>query len=600
MRGRNWRSPGEHNLTLAATPLRPQRGTLRKRRATASPEKFNTGRFDLPNIRTDIAINKQDSLSKRGRTGETNSVHCADIKDAGDTEGAAAGPGIDDHAREGSREAVRQYSVSSAPSSPSRVPTSRATNGAHGPTSLSANNNPPEREASRPFALIEAIVKDNALCIELVSYLSVPSLISLYAISKQFHWTFNRDATAYILANMRTRAPYADTIFPWRCYRSLCVKDPVKKQKDFALNDTSTGPADIDRLALPEMSRDVPSLRWLQMVVYRTAIVKDMTIKLATKSLLLPGATRKALLRMWFLFDLPLNAHRMSVLRNPNYVTTQTLGLVTHFLLKCEMAFTDPGYQLLPVFAAWQPLHWSRGAATGSKLVEMLLAEQSFSPLSRVLSGWTWQNDAWASRRPMDLDDVLALWARHREPMPSPPAVPHDILALTAMDTTPTVMYTVGREKISWTQNNSNTFAREQGYGPRSARLTGLGEMLMAECLRRELRQYKWWVNMMCWGFLGPKGALIRPKTEEEWLMLHKQAAKGLPRQGIGRTTRKREEEQKSDGKVNGGEAGAGTANEDSQTNGHGNGGGGTNDTQGGAEQTDAPPETPFTAQMLS
>lgn len=116
--------------------------------------------------------------------------------------------------------------------------------------------------------MLIAFVADQTLCLLLVSYLTLPSLIDLYAISKAFHHTFNKHATAFILSNMRTWAPRADQIFPWRCYQSLCIKDPVKKQKSKPAVDG----ADIERLG--ELSRDVPSLRWLQMVIWREGITK--------------------------------------------------------------------------------------------------------------------------------------------------------------------------------------------------------------------------------------------------------------------------------------------------------------------------------------
>lgn len=139
------------------------------------------------------------------------------------------------------------------------------------------------------FSLLGAFVDDSSLIITLVSYLDIPSLISWYAIDKKFHWYYNKNYTAFILASVRTWSPGAELIFPWRHYADLCIKDPIKRQK---AKSGHLGP-DIAQMNL--FSRDVPSLRWLQMVVWREGVVKDIFIQLATRALRVPPKTRDAM-----------------------------------------------------------------------------------------------------------------------------------------------------------------------------------------------------------------------------------------------------------------------------------------------------------------
>jgi len=116
----------------------------------------------------------------------------------------------------------------------------------------------------------------------------MPSLLSLYAISKTFHYLFNAHPAAFVMASVRTWAPGSDETFPWRSYRGLCLKDPEKRVKiTFQKGDGNVA----DAGAGAEW-RDMPSLRWLQMVVWRHGVAEDCLIQLAVNGL---GCTKGTL-----------------------------------------------------------------------------------------------------------------------------------------------------------------------------------------------------------------------------------------------------------------------------------------------------------------
>ena len=145
----------------------------------------------------------------------------------------------------------------------------------------------------RPFNLLLAFCRDNDMLLTLVSYLPLPSLISLYSISKTFHYLYNRHHTAFILSSIRTWAPGADRIFPWRSYQSLCTSDPLLRLKQRHAGRSQKEL--VEMLGSEAMGvRNVPSLRWLQMVVWREGVTKDMLIQLATKVLRCPHGTHDA------------------------------------------------------------------------------------------------------------------------------------------------------------------------------------------------------------------------------------------------------------------------------------------------------------------
>ncbi|KAE9966996.1 hypothetical protein BLS_006636 [Venturia inaequalis] len=180
----------------------------------------------------------------------------------------------------------------------------------------------------RPFRMLTEFLRHPELILNLAKVMHPTSLIDLYAISKPFHFIMNSHYTTYIKTNMDQHAPGSNLIFPWRCYGRLTIKDPGWRPKDDS-NPTSG-------------ARDIPSLRWLQMVVYREEVVRDILIALSRYGLLLPRDIERAVKKMWFLCDLPGNANRIGVLHNTGYFHDRDIFLSQMFVMKLDMRFTDP------------------------------------------------------------------------------------------------------------------------------------------------------------------------------------------------------------------------------------------------------------------
>lgn len=181
---------------------------------------------------------------------------------------------------------------------------------------------------NKPFQMLTEFMKRPELILNLTKVMHPASLIDLYAISKPFHFIMNSHYTTYIKNNMDYHAPGSNLIFPWRCYGRLTIKDPGWRLKN------ASNPA--------AGARDVPSLRWLQMVVYREEVVRDILIALSKYGLLLPHDIQKAVKKMWFLCDLPGNANRIGVLHNTGYFHDRDIFLAQMFIMKLDMRFTDP------------------------------------------------------------------------------------------------------------------------------------------------------------------------------------------------------------------------------------------------------------------
>jgi hypothetical protein len=379
-----------------------------------------------------------------------------------------------------------------------------------------------------------------------VSFLTIPSLISLYAISKPFHFLFNRHHTAFILSNMRTWGPGADRIYPWRCYKSLCVKDPSKLQKPRLKGKENAVNKKWDDL------RDVPSLRWLQMVVWREGVCRDMMVQLATNGLRCPFGTLDSIKRMWFIMDLPLNSHRIALIHNTDYFPNGVLLGMTFFLLKVDMLFTDPMEPPHPANHPNQhiyPNKYAGGMPSGVPLRKMLLAERHLSSLWRVMRGWSWDGGfGKASDRPMNKLDILRVWIRHKYTPAE--TIEEDTKKMSIMGIPWHEVGTAGLERTGvafhdLTDPGTNTVLRTMPIVNPAIVGTGLtdhqakqvlyphrrriilanekpremllrpDELLIREGIRRRLKMHKQWWKIMFYGFTDSLGRNIIVPTEE-------------------------------------------------------------------------------------
>ncbi|KAK6435897.1 hypothetical protein LTR95_007913 [Oleoguttula sp. CCFEE 5521] len=370
----------------------PQWGSLRKRRQKASPEKFNTGQFEPLPMRKDQDASQH--AEKRLRASDGTSISVITPSNS-------------------LTSTLNHFSIATPQQKSSQLTGALAGLGFDIPIAYTVPMDTlfakPCKPISPPkaiiFNLLDALCQHNDLLLLLNSYLNIPALINLYAMHKPFHHTFNCHHTAFILAIMRTWAPNADRTFPWRTYQKLCVKDPRQRQKSRLLGKEGRVRYQHEDL------RDVPSLRWLQMVIYREAVCRDIVITLAQKGLRCPYSTSVSLKRTWFLLDLPLNAHRIALIRSPTYFPAPHLRLLTHFFIKLDMHLTDPIGGTMPANHPDQlrfPNRFARQAFTGKQLRETLLGEKSLTPLWRVVRGWS--PDPGQPRVVIDRLDMLKLW----------------------------------------------------------------------------------------------------------------------------------------------------------------------------------------------
>ena len=176
------------------------------------------------------------------------------------------------------------------------------------------------------FNVFTALLKHPELVFELAKCLSLEDLISLYAISKDFHFIVNGHYTTIILSQAIAKAPESSEIFQYKCYKNLCIIDPAAREN----------------AEIPDKFRCVPSFRWLRFILHRERVVDEIIASLAAEVHRLPRRASSVLKKIWFTMDLGDNARRIGLIHNKKFWTNRDLFVATMFFIKLDMRFTDP------------------------------------------------------------------------------------------------------------------------------------------------------------------------------------------------------------------------------------------------------------------
>lgn len=227
---------------------------------------------------------------------------------------------------------------------------------------------------------------------------------------------------------------------------------------------------------------------------------------------------------MWFLLDLPLNAHRIALIRSETYISDKVIEHATDFFLKVDMALTDPGYKLVSA-SIMNPVQI--GGYVGCALRQILIAERNFTPLWRLLKGWAWQPNI--PIRPLHESDMIELYWRHmaRVPLDIPDEDAMSVVTQTELTEVPVAgferVYRPEEDKTLTPIERARAMAKQpkQRYEPQ--RLLTPVDLIIRECIRRELNQDEWWIQMMLDAFCKLEGLVmkrLRVFTEEQLYFL--------------------------------------------------------------------------------
>ncbi|ETN43965.1 uncharacterized protein HMPREF1541_10830 [Cyphellophora europaea CBS 101466] len=215
------------------------------------------------------------------------------------------------------------------------------------------------RKNDPKFNIFHGILLYPELCFSLAAHLAIEDLISLYAISKDFHTIIDTRFTTVILSQAIRKAPSSSRIFPFRSFGHLCRTDPAA------------------RIAHPDpvkaaqgIVRRIPSFKWLRMILHRDKTVHAIMALFAEKGIPLPRRCELAIKKVWFMLDIPDNARRIGFVHNKKLLTDADLYFAVCFCVKLDMLFHDPV----------APNKFSEGR-------RLILSQRSLTMLLRVLQG---------------------------------------------------------------------------------------------------------------------------------------------------------------------------------------------------------------------
>ncbi|KIW13337.1 hypothetical protein PV08_08525 [Exophiala spinifera] len=302
------------------------------------------------------------------------------------------------------------------------------------------------------FNVFNGILLYPELVFALASHLPVKDLVSLYAISKDFHTIIDTRFTTVVLNQALTKAPESARIFGFRTYGSLCRTDPAAR-----IPHPDAGKA------AQNIPRRIPSFRWLKMVLHREKVVHELVTVFAEDGIPLPFRCRLALKRLWFLLDIPDNARRIGYVHNARLLSNLDIYFAACFFVKLDLRLNDP-----------------RANDKRDGLRKMLLQQRSFTTILRVIKREIWQTKY----------DVLQEWVRQRY-------IPrgHE-LGVPIFGVPPEK---VGKGKLEYWGERSATVL---GRPPKD--LLRPDQLIVREALRRGIPLGKEYMRLMLAGYVRP------------------------------------------------------------------------------------------------
>lgn len=303
---------------------------------------------------------------------------------------------------------------------------------------------------NRPdFNIFGGILLYPELCFALAANLRVEDLISLYAISKDFHTIIDTRFATVVLSQSLRKCPESSRVYPFRCYKYLCRPDPAPRIPH--PHPTKQAAGEI---------RKVPSFRWLRMVMFREKVCHEIVTIMAEDGVPLPSRCELALKRMWFLMDIPDNARRIGFMHSQKLITDLDLYFIMCFVVKLDLRFNDP--------TAPNRYHGLR---------KTLLTQRGLSPLWRALKRTTLSTRY----------DVLKMWVVAKyNPPPVEAGLP---------------MFGLSGEKVGK--------MKMEYYGQKSTHDTGKpctfllrpDQLVMREIIRRKIAFSKHFLRCLLWGY---------------------------------------------------------------------------------------------------
>ena len=298
-------------------------------------------------------------------------------------------------------------------------------------------------EDTPTFNIFQALLNHIEVVYELARHLDADAFINLYSLSRRFHNLVNDKFVTSIERNALTNARESAGIFQFQCYRDLCLYDP-----QLAVNAALEGKR--------YQARDVPSFRWLRMVIYREWTVSSIMIAMAEAGHMLPANMSLVLKKIWFLMDMPDNARRIGTIHNEQLWSNDDLLMATMFFIKLDMRCTDP------MDGGMRPV-----------VRKLLMAQPSLSTTEAALH----------RTQLRDMYDFTQLYVEWRMRVMQNPTNDKSLFGMP--------VHEAGRLQYEG-----------RVADPSRPLLLRPDQLVMKEGIRRDLRLDRWYLDMLLWGYI--------------------------------------------------------------------------------------------------
>ncbi|KAF2096148.1 hypothetical protein NA57DRAFT_59205 [Rhizodiscina lignyota] len=351
---------------------------------------------------------------------------------------------------------------------------------------LDTTGNKNVAKRKRPFNIFNAIMSKPAILETFVTVCPVEELVSLYAISKAFHYLYNSHMTTYVLAATRLQTGQdTEKIFPLKGFFNTCGPDPIRRNiraenaafkarhaTQSSGSDLATATTALSALSLPEKPRWIPTLRYLRMVSGRHKAALGIIYYLFRGGERLPVIPAvNALKKMWLAMDIASNANRIGLMHNRAYWSNEELRLAMCIIEKIGMSFKCPlqrGPPRDPLVATEDP---------PITLCELLFGQRSFVSMFKAMDKKDQINER----------DLTKMWSNYKG-TPSATGAP---VGWRVMGTPPNIVGYGNRQ--NW------------GMSGTVERLLRVDELVAKECFRRKLKWEDVHLDQEMFKYIDPK-----------------------------------------------------------------------------------------------
>ncbi|KAL2863298.1 uncharacterized protein BJX67DRAFT_384770 [Aspergillus lucknowensis] len=216
------------------------------------------------------------------------------------------------------------------------------------------------------FSILLALLDRPEITLQITGYLRVHDLMSFQALSRSFRAFVIKYLPWIIKRQTQRRLRTASYIFPWRCYQKLWFTRPATR---------SELPRGIIFCPNDFFIANSASFRWLRMIQHRQITVHSILVAFQYAGHGIPYRFKPAILKIWFLMDIPDVARREWTLRNQNLWRDLDLFMAIFFIIRLDM---------------WVKIQ--RGNRTGGER-RLIMAQRSLTFCLEVLMRHALRND---------------------------------------------------------------------------------------------------------------------------------------------------------------------------------------------------------------